>query len=90
MFVVGDARMFHSAHANLSDEKRTVITIWFHPFYSDLQEPTQSWIHESMHRQHANWPSEALAKLGPLVPDYQGAAESMENESDAGRAVAVA
>ena len=76
--VVGDARMFHSAHANRSDEKRTVITIWFHPFYSDLQEPTQSWIHEAMHRQHAGWPREALAKLGPLVPDYQGTVEAME------------
>ena len=76
--VVGDARMFHSAHANLSDVKRTVITIWFHPFYSDLLEPTQSWIHNRMHDQHANWPQDALAKIEPLIPDYRGAVEPMQ------------
>ena len=75
--VVGDARMFHSAHANNSAQKRTVITIWFHPFFSDLQEPTQSWIHDSMHRKHANWPQEALAKIGALIPDYRGGAAPM-------------
>ena len=75
--VVGDARMFHSAHTNRSAQKRTVITIWFHPFFSDLQEPTQSWIHDLMHRQHANWPQEALEKIKPLIPDYRGTAEPM-------------
>ena len=29
--VVGDARMFHAAHSNESDQRRTVITIWFLP-----------------------------------------------------------
>ncbi len=77
--VVGDARMFHSAHANRSAHKRTVITIWFHPFFSDLQEPTRSWIHDAMHRQHANWPREALAKIEPLIPDYRGAVDPMES-----------
>ena len=75
--VVGDARMFHSAHTNRSAHKRTVITIWFHPFFSDLKEPTQSWIHDLMHRQHANWPQEALDKIRPLIPDYRGTVEPM-------------
>ena len=75
--VVGDARMFHSAHTNRSAQKRTVITIWFHPFFSDLQEPTQSWIHDLMHRQHANWPQGALARIKPLIPDYRGTVEPM-------------
>ena len=76
--VVGDARMFHAAHANRSAEKRTVITIWFHPFFSDLEEPTQSWIHDRMHSQHAGWPPEALAKIQPLIPRYRGSAAPME------------
>ena len=51
--VVGDARMFHATHANTTGEYRTVITIWFHPLFEDLQEPTQSWIHYAFHHQHA-------------------------------------
>ena len=76
--VVGDARMFHATQENASDEQRTVITIWFHPFYSDLQEGTQSWIHEAFHRQHETWPADALEKISTLIPDYLGAAPPME------------
>ena len=76
--VVGDARMFHATHENASDEQRTVITIWFHPFFSDLQEDTQSWIHRAMYRQHESWPADALAKIQPLIPNYQGDVEPME------------
>lgn len=76
--VVGDARMFHATHENTSEEQRTVITIWFHPFFSDLQEETQSWIHSAMLSQHETWPADALAKIAPLIPDYQGEVEPME------------
>ena len=74
--VVDDARMFHATHENASNEQRTVITIWFHPFFSDLQEDTQSWIHAVMHRQHETWPEDALGKIAPLIPDYQGDSSS--------------
>ena len=76
--VVGDARMFHATHENASIEQRTVITIWFHPFFSDLQEDTQSWIHRAMHKQHETWPAHALAKIQPLIPDYRGDLEPKE------------
>ena len=76
--VVGDARMFHATHENASIEQRTVITIWFHPFFSDLQEDTQSWIHRAMHKQHETWPAHALAKIRPLIPDYRGDVEPKE------------
>ena len=45
--VIGDARMFHAAHSNNSSDPRTVITIWFLPFFSNLQEATQSYYHNS-------------------------------------------
>ena len=78
--VVGDARMFHASHANRSAQKRTVITIWFHPAFSDLQEPTQSWIHHEMHDKHASWPAEARAKIAAVTPDYHGTATPMKLE----------
>ena len=78
--VVGDARMFHAAHANHSEHKRTVITIWFHPFFSDLQEPTQSWIHHQMHSRHDAWPAEALEKIKAVTPEFRGTAAPMDLE----------
>ena len=70
--------MFHATHENASDEQRTVIIIWFHPFFSNLEADTQSWIHAAMHGQHETWPADALAKIAPLIPDYQGDAAPME------------
>ena len=76
--VIGDARLLHAAHPNCSDRHRTVITIWLYPLFSDLQEPTQRWFHDDMHRRHDVWPPEALAKIAPVIPRYAGSAEAME------------
>ena len=73
--MVGDARLFHATHANTTGEYRTVITIWFHPLFEDLEEPTQNWIHHAFHRQHAEWPREALDKIRPVILDYRGTVE---------------
>ena len=40
--VMGDARLLHSAHANRSDERRTVLTVWYWPVYDDLPEEVQA------------------------------------------------
>ena len=34
--VIGDARLLHSAHPNVSGQRRTVITLWFLPTWPDL------------------------------------------------------
>ena len=70
--VIGDARMFHATHANASDQRRTVITIWYHPQFDDLLPATQSWIHEGFHSRHDAWPEAALAEIEPLIPRYTG------------------
>ncbi len=75
--IVGDARMFHAAHANNSLQVRNLITIFIHPFFGDLQASTQSWIHMDMHRMHDDWPPEAKAKVLAITPEYRGAAEPM-------------
>ena len=31
-----------------------------------------------MHQQHADWPQDALAKIKPLIPDYRGTVEPMQ------------
>jgi ectoine hydroxylase-related dioxygenase (phytanoyl-CoA dioxygenase family) len=34
--VIGDNRVLHGARQNCSNERRTVITVWYHPHYGDL------------------------------------------------------
>jgi ectoine hydroxylase-related dioxygenase (phytanoyl-CoA dioxygenase family) len=73
--LIGDARMFHATHANQSDAWRTVITIWFHPFFSQLAESTQRWLTDSHHGLHEKWPETAKRLIGPIIPGYTGTAE---------------
>jgi hypothetical protein len=76
--VIGDARLFHATHSNLTDEHRTVITIWFHPLFEGLAEETQSWIHHSFHGAHSVWPAGELGKIQTVIPDYRGTVEPPE------------
>ena len=77
--VIGDARLLNAAHdATSPSGSQTVLTIWFYPLFGALQEPTQRWFHDNMHRKHDGWPPEALAKIAPLIPRYAGAAAAME------------
>ena len=76
--VVGDARMFHATHANLSGKRRTVITVWYHPLFDGLLPSTQSWIHEEFHRRHGGWPEAALAEIEPVILRYIGKAAPMK------------
>ena len=76
--VVGDARMFHASHANNSDSERRLITIWFHPFFSQLDESVQSWIHMAMHKAHESWSDADRARIESLIPDYRGDVKPME------------
>ena len=76
--LVGDARLLHATHANLSPVHRTVITIWFHPFFNDLKPDVQNYIHHEMHRMHANWPASAKSKIHVVTPAYEGRALPLE------------
>ena len=69
--VICDARIFHASHANRSNERRTVITVWFHPRYYNLLEETRSWIYSGFQRPHANWLINDLAKISRVMPDYE-------------------
>ena len=70
--VVGDARGFHSSHPNNSDAERTVITIWYHPFFSDLTEPTQAWLAQHARELHKDWPREAFVQVESILARYEG------------------
>ncbi len=75
--VIGDSRLLHGAYANQSDQRRTVITLWYHPTFD--MSPPRIQAHLS-HKQSrvAEWPTKAQELVQRLVPTYEGNAEPLE------------
>lgn len=79
--VVGDSRLLHSARANRTDTRRTVITLWYHPGFYDLPEPMQARLgnREGGARDRVKaWPPAARDRVRELLPVYDGDAEPLE------------
>ncbi len=73
--LIGDARLLHASHANESGERRTVITLWFHPDPHNFGERLQSFIGDMLPDPPADWPEEARAKTEAMLARYHGDAE---------------
>ena len=74
--VIGDSRLLHSAHANDSDERRTVITLWYFPAFEQLPESIRSYI--AAERMIDAWPAETRRRIAHLLPQYDGGAAPIE------------
>ncbi|MAA91537.1 MAG: phytanoyl-CoA dioxygenase family protein [SAR324 cluster bacterium] len=81
--LVGDARLIHGTFPNVADDERTLITLWFHPNYSNLPGPIQVRIHEIFMRKGVdtdpdgldsmtllNWPEEEKKIVEPMFPAH--------------------
>ena len=74
--VIGDARVLHAAHANGTDKRRSLLTLWYFPAYETLSEPIQAFAARSRPLPPPDWPYlEDLQRLEPLLPTYSGNAE---------------
>ena len=77
--VVGYGSLLHASHANQSDERRTVLTMWYYPDYVNLPERTQATVATSEKRSPP--PSgEPIPELEALRIEYHGDAEPIEIE----------
>ncbi len=73
--VIGDSRLIHSAHANNSNVRRTVITLWFHPNYNSLPESIQGYIarlFQDAPDEVSSWDSKIRQRFYNLRPVYAG------------------
>ena len=68
--VIGDSRMLHASHANTSDHRRTVITLWYYPAWDELPEGVRAFIGGA--QLPDTWDGEPLATIGSLHPTYDG------------------
>lgn len=88
--VMGYGRLFHSSHANLSDERRTVLTMWYYPYFVELPEPTQATIFsmEGRNGETETGPrNELQARMEPLRIVYEGSAEPIGTQWTPGPAL---
>ena len=71
--VIGDSRLLHSAHAYKSDLRRTVITLWYFPYFDLLSAGLRAAI--ARPREFDGWDKEAKARTADFIPIYEGTAE---------------
>ncbi len=68
--VMGSARLFHAAHGNQSDQRRTNITLWYYPAFAELPESIQAFL--AQETWPAAWYEQTRALVEPLRPVYEG------------------
>ena len=76
--VIGDSRLLHSAHANQTDQRRTVLTIWYWPAYASLPDDVKKLIikHYMDNADWSLWIEKTRSITQPLIPTYEGDAEA--------------
>ena len=79
--VLGYGNLFHSSHSNKSDEKRTVLTMWYYPDFVNLPERTQATVF-SLENQKiwTKFNKKENKVFSPFRVYYQGNAEIIEPE----------
>jgi hypothetical protein len=76
--LIGDARLLHAAHANETDERRTLITLWYQPNFASLPERMQAQIAQKTQQPPSFWPRDAIDRVMPLLARYSGNVEPYE------------
>jgi len=77
--VIGDARVLHGAWSNSTDERRSLVTLWYHPEYSEIPETLRQNI-ATLHLHFmggiytGSWSRSAIEKVHAqgLLPDLFG------------------
>lgn len=80
--LIGDARLLHAAHDNLTEERRTLITLWYQPQLERLPESVQAEMARKSQPVPEDWPANARAKLLTLMASqrYRGHATPHERQ----------
>lgn len=76
--VVGYGSLLHASHGNQTDERRTVLTMWYYPDFVDLPERTRATVASMETRTSsvsAPTSEKTLALMEPLRISYDGDAE---------------
>ena len=73
--LIGDARLLHASHANQSNQRRTVITLWYQPDFYLLPDRIKAQMVAKTQSLPENWTATDKKSLASLLPKYEGTAE---------------
>lgn len=76
--VLGDARLLHAAHANDSEGRRSLITLWYHPHFATFPERLKATFRDYQFTMPDTWPEDIRAEVTRIRPDYQGNATPLD------------
>lgn len=69
--LLGDARLLHAAHENKTNQRRTLITLWYFDM-KDTSEPYQATVAQRAGKPAENWTDRDVALLAPYIAKYNG------------------
>lgn len=75
--LIGDARLLHATHANDTEARRTLLTLWYQPDLRSLPERMQAQMAKKA-QCIDHWPADARAKVQSLWASYSGDAAPYE------------
>jgi hypothetical protein len=81
--VIGDARLLHAAHANRTDERRSLITLWYQPHFDQLSPAVQATLAAKAQALPEQWPDDVRAGVAALLPPV----EVLERAEPLGRSI---
>jgi ectoine hydroxylase-related dioxygenase (phytanoyl-CoA dioxygenase family) len=76
--LIGDARLLHATHANDTDQKRTLLTLWYQPDLRSLPDRMQAQMAAKAQHVPESWPEDARRKVEGILAYYSGSAEPYE------------
>ena len=72
--LIGDSRLLHATHANASDQRRTVLTLWYQTDLPSLPEKIQAQMVAKTQEIPADWDDDTRARVKAIMPRYEGSA----------------
>lgn len=79
--LIADARLLHASHANQTDDRRRLITLWYQPDFVSLPERVQAQMAAKVQKPPKHWPETAQAALRAISTRYDGDAKPYEDPS---------
>lgn len=76
--LITDARLLHAGHANRTNERRRLITLWYQPSLATMPERMQAQMALKAQKPPDSWPAASREKLNAVLTRYDGSAEPYE------------
>lgn len=70
--LIGDSRLLHAAHENRTDERRTLITLWYQPDFESLPPRLQAQMAAKVQPAPDDWPAQTRDRYAALLPRDKG------------------